>query len=211
LENPLEKRVWNFSKPWKIKPGDPFASVNIDNERAAYDATKYLIDLGHRDIAMISGYLHDLNAGLPRLLGYKRALEEVGFAVRKDRIFEGDFAFQSGYQSMKCMLESTDHPSAIFAASDMMAMGAARAILETGLKIPDDISIIGFDGLDNGAYFYPAITTVEQPRYDYGYEGLKILLEMLTKEYIGPVNCEMQYTILERESCCAFHAKRAQK
>ena len=187
----------------QIDPDDSFVSINIDNEKAAYDATKYLLELGHRDIAMLAGYLHDPNAGLPRLLGYKRALEEAGLVVCKDRIFEGDFAFQSGYNNMKVLLSSKNRPTAVFAASDMMAMGAARAALEQGIQIPDELSIMGFDGLDNGAYFYPAITTIEQPRYDYGYMGLKILLEMLTKKYEGPINCKMHHAILERESCKA--------
>lgn len=185
----------------KINPEDPFASINIDNEKAAYDATKYLLGLGHSDIAILAGYFHDLNAGLPRLLGYKRAMEEAGLSVREDRVFEGDFAFQSGYLNTKTLIGGGKLPTAIFAASDMMAMGAARAILESGLKIPEDISVIGFDGLDNGAYFYPAITTVEQPRYEYGNEGLNILIQMLNKTYAGPISCVMQYTIKERESC----------
>ncbi|KRQ86720.1 Catabolite control protein A [Caloramator mitchellensis] len=179
---------------------EEFHSVTIDNEEAAYKATEYLIKLGHNKIAMLAGKNDDPNAGIPRIEGYKRALTENKIAVREDYIFHGDYKFKSGFQNMLKIIKLKDKPSAIFAASDTMAVGAASCAMQHGFKIPDDFSLIGFDGIELAQYFYPPITTIKQPRYEMGAKGMEKLLKLIQGEEIekGEV---LEFELVERSSC----------
>jgi LacI family transcriptional regulator len=176
-------------------------SVTIDNEKAAYEAVDYLCGLGHKKIAMIAGLFDDPNAGIPRLQGYIRALSENGLRFDKDLIQQGDYGYKSGYDSIRELLDKNIVPTAVFAASDLMAIGASRAMLERGLRIPEDISIIGFDGVEAAEFFYPAITTMSQPRYEMGAEGMRLLTKLMNKEEIEEKNVLLEFELIERESC----------
>jgi LacI family transcriptional regulator len=176
-------------------------SVTIDNEKAAYEAVDYLCRLGHKKIAMIAGLFDDPNAGIPRLQGYIRALSENGLRFDKDLIQQGDYGYKSGYDSIRELLDKNIVPTAVFAASDLMAIGASRAMLERGLRIPEDISIIGFDGVEAAEFFYPAITTMSQPRYEMGAEGMRLLTKLMNKEEIEEKNVLLEFELIERESC----------
>jgi LacI family transcriptional regulator len=176
-------------------------SVTIDNEKAAYEAVDYLCRLGHKKIAMIAGLFDDPNAGIPRLQGYIRALSENGLRFDKDLIQQGDYGYKSGYDSIRELLDKNIVPTAVFAASDLMAIGASRAMLERGLRIPGDISIIGFDGVEAAEFFYPAITTMSQPRYEMGAEGMRLLTKLMNKEEIEEKNVLLEFELIERESC----------
>jgi LacI family transcriptional regulator len=177
-----------------------FHSVTIDNELASYSAVKYLINLGHKRIAMISGEKNDPNAGIPRLEGYKRALKESGIEADENLIFYGNYKFKSGYDAMQKILKLKDKPTAIFAASDTMAVGAASCAMQRGFNIPDDFSLVGFDGVELAEYFYPPITTVKQPRYEMGTKGMEILIKLMKGEE-APKNMVLSYEIVERKSC----------
>lgn len=181
--------------------GNTFPSVTINNEKAAYDAVDYLCKLGHRDICMIAGKFDDPNAGVPRIMGYKTALKDNGICAYYKDIYEGDFSYKSGYMNMMKMLESGTKPTAVFAASDIMAIGASRAILEKGLRIPDDISIMGFDGIEAAEFFYPAISTIVQPRYDMGAVATSLLVKLMNKQQIEGKNMVLEYKLIQRESC----------
>jgi len=177
-----------------------FYSVTIDNERAAYEATKYLIKLGHKRIAMLAGKKEDPNAGIPRINGYKRALEESGLKLDENIIFYGDYKFKSGYQNMLKIIKLKDKPTAIFSASDTMAVGAASCAMQHGFKVPDDFSIIGFDGVELAEYFYPPITTVKQPRYEMGAKGMEMLIKILQGEDVER-EVQLDFELIERSSC----------
>lgn len=175
-------------------------SVTIDNERAAFDITNYLIKMGHRKIAMISGPKDDPNAGITRLEGYKRALLESGISVDENLIFYGNYKFKSGYDAMQKILMLKERPTAIFAASDTMAVGAASCAMQKGFNIPEDFSIVGFDGVELAEYFYPPITTVKQPRYEMGSKGMQLLIDILRGE-TKQKSVVLDYEIIERKSC----------
>ncbi len=175
--------------------------VSIDNEKAAFDAVDYLCGLGHRKIAMISGKFDDPNSGIPRVQGYKRALKKHGIEIDETLIYEGNYKYQSGYENTMKLLQRSDLPTAIFAASDEMAIGVSRAILESGKRIPEDFSVMGFDGIESAAFFYPSITTVRQPRYEMGMEAMRLLLRLLNKETVKEGNVMMNHEIIKRNSC----------
>lgn len=177
------------------------ASVNIDNVKAAYDAVSYLIKIGHQDIGFISGLKGDINSTRPRMEGYINAMKENGLTVVEDWIFYGKYDFEHGYKSMKSLIERGNLPTAIFAGCDMIAMGASKAALEKGLSIPEDISVIGFDGVDEGKYFHPSISTIEQPRFNMGKTAMEMMLSFLRQENVEEKEILLEHKIVIRESC----------
>lgn len=132
--------------------------VNTDSFGGAYMAVRHLIDLGHREIAHISGDMSQYTA-VEKLEGYKRALKDAHLDIKDSLINKGDYTENSGYAAARELL-TTASPTAIFAANDSMAIGAYRAINEAGLKIPEDISVIGFDNIEIAKYLQPPLTTV---------------------------------------------------
>lgn len=155
--------------------------VDADNIGGATKAVEYLIKLGHKKIAHISGWNYVAN-GKDRLYAYKRTLKRNNINIREDYIVEGDFTEISGYNAMKKLLELRERPTAVFAANDLMAIGAIKAIREKRLSVPDNISIIGFDDIPLASYAIPPLTTVHQPIFKMGYESAKILLKLITTQ-----------------------------
>jgi len=133
--------------------------INADNEGGAYKATSYLIKKGHRRIAHIAGDLDKLS-GLQRINGYKKALEAAGLDYNDKLLFYGNFDMESGYKAAKEIINTSPMPSAVFASNDSMAMGAIHAFNESGFKIPDDISVMGFDDIELASYVNPPLTTM---------------------------------------------------
>ncbi|MFW5749619.1 MAG: LacI family DNA-binding transcriptional regulator [Halanaerobium sp.] len=152
--------------------------LNSDNLDAGCRATKYLLELGHRKIAHIKGEdIASSDASKDRVKGYKKALAEAG--IEEEIIYPGYFAREEAYHSTKKLLQ--DHPeiTAIFYASDMMAVGGLKALKDMGLKVPEDISIISIDGLEMAALMDPPITTLAQPAFKMGYLGMEKLIKKL--------------------------------
>ncbi len=176
-------------------------SVAIDSENAAFIAVNYLCGLGHKKIAMITENLIDKNSGIPRINGYKKALQENDITPDEDMIYEGGCKFNDGYRSMLEILQGKELPTAVFAASDVLAVGASRAILEQGKRIPEDISIVGFGGSSSAEYFYPPITTIEHPKHDMGKVGADLLKSILANEKPEVINIILNCKLIIRKSC----------
>ena len=168
-----------------------FSCVGIDNEKAAYEATNYLIQKGHKHIGMILGDEFDAGVSNRRAIGYMRALEENHIPINKAYITLGGYDFEPAYESVKKLLSEEEHITAIFAISDIMAIGAGKAIIDLGYKIGEDISILGFDGLDIGKYYNPALTTIKQPQRKMAYDSINLLVQLIEKK------CENQRCVLE--------------
>ena len=162
-----------------------FSTVQIDNEKAAYEAVKLLLKHEHREIAMLAGEKDDQNAGEPRLRGYFRALQEYGIKINDSLVKYGHYRALDGYKNMSQLLDEQVDFSAVFCASDDMAFGALKSIAERGLKVPEDISIIGFDGIDMIDYTYPCLGSVYQPLYDFGAEAAKIIISQVEEKRAG--------------------------
>jgi LacI family transcriptional regulator len=160
-------------------PDEGVHYVDVDNVAGARMATEHLIRLGHRRIAAITGPLGTV-AGQDRLRGYRQALEGRRIPVQDELIVEGDFTEGSGCAAAQQLLSVS--PSAIFAASDMMAIGALRAVRDAGLHVPQDIALVGFDDVPTASVIEPALTTVRQPIERLGSMGVEILLDLLDNE-----------------------------
>lgn len=169
----------------------------LDNEKAGFEATQHLIDLGHRRIAHIGG-IKDHQDSIRRLTGYCRALEQAGITKDPDLICEGAFDGASGVAAVEKMLSNGTEFTAIFAANDMTAFGARLALYRKGIKVPEQVSIIGFDNQAETEYFTPPLTTVRQPANDMGIAAAATLLKMIAGEdYEFP---QLQTDIVVRES-----------
>lgn len=150
----------------------------VDNEEGAYSATRHLLRLGHRQLAVITGPLHLANA-VERLSGFKRALVAAKVRIESDYIQEARFDRDSGYHAAKRLLRMLPRPTAIFACNDLMALGVLMATRELGIQCPEELSIVGFDDLDFAEFTAPALTTVHQPGYQLGTAAARLLLERI--------------------------------
>jgi len=168
-----------------LPEGTPWLSV--DNRAGAYEATRHLIRLGHRQIAHIQGP-HKYQVSHDRYQGYCDALNEAGISLDPALILEGDFMPPSGRSCANAFfdLPARKRPTAIFAGSDYMAYGAISAAQQRGLRVPEDVAVVGFDDNPSSAHMEPALTTVRQPFYEMGRRASEILLALV--DIPRPVN-----------------------
>lgn len=169
-------------------------SVDVDNCSAARQATQYLLDLGHRQIACISNARPSYSAAPDRVLGYKQALTAAGVAIDEGLIQYADFDPQSGFDCMRALLASGKKFTAVFVASDNVAMGVKSALREAGLRIPADISIIGFDDIPWAKYSDPPLTTIRLPAQDLASEACLMLVDLMQG-----TEPEVQHLVLDTE------------
>ena len=170
--------------------------IKLDDKQAAYQATQFLIDRGHKEIGMISGTKNDKLAGLPRIEGYKQALADNSLTISEDRIAYGDFAYKSGITCMEELFQRSPDITAVFAASDEMAVGALSCAYKKGIKVPDELSVIGYDDTQDAEMAIPPLTTVHQPIYEMGQRAVEMLFS--GKETAESV--VMPHHIVERDS-----------
>ncbi|MBX3062684.1 MAG: LacI family DNA-binding transcriptional regulator [Anaerolineae bacterium] len=185
----------------QVDGADNSSSVSATNWQGAYEATQHLIELGHRRIAFITGALV-IQSAVDRLQGYKAALADSGIPIRDELILEGDYLQRSGYEISKNLLQSAvPLPTAIFASNDLSAFGAMDAARECGLRIPDDISVIGFDDIPQASLVYPKLTTVGQPLEQMGKVAVKMLLEQIEGRNHQPRRVTLATQLVLRDSC----------
>lgn len=153
--------------------------VDVNAELASKKAVNHLLSSGHKHIAMITNAKLDYSSAQQRKSGYLTALEEAGIPIDECLIREGDFTPASGYQAMKELLVCSPRPTAVFVASDVVAIGAIQAIKQEGLQIPNDIAIIGFDDIPMAEYFDPSLSTIRLPAFDLGRVAGEQLIKMV--------------------------------
>jgi LacI family transcriptional regulator len=141
--------------------------VMSDNEAGATTAVRHLYELGHRRIATITGMIES-RPGIDRLRGYRNAMKQLGLAYRDEYVRYGDFYAESGREATDALLDLDEAPTAIFAAADLMAIGAIRAAAERGLSVPGDLSVIGFDDIQLAPHTNPPLTTLRQDKLGLG-------------------------------------------
>lgn len=174
--------------------------IDVDNVEGARNAVLHLLKLGRRRVATITGGLNTA-VGLDRKVGYERAHVEMGLLCDPALIVEGDFTESSAYQAMEHLLQY--HPDAVFAASDIMAVGAIHAIQHHGLNVPSDIAVVGYDDLSPALMVTPTLTTIRQPVRRFGIQAVTALLELLKHGSQPPRQVIMGTELVVRESCGA--------
>ncbi|WP_203340369.1 LacI family DNA-binding transcriptional regulator [Planococcus beijingensis] len=161
--------------------------VTIDSEEASYHAVKHLIQIGHRKIALMNSDEKFLYAR-ERRMGYERALQEHGIPLDGEYIFyTQELGFEQGQQTMKKILQLQDRPTAVFAVSDLLAIGALKEINAAGLHVPEDVAVVGFDKIDFSNMTNPALTTVAQPMYKMGTVAARMLIEKIQGKTVDSI------------------------
>lgn len=162
----------------RIPIGLKTGGVVTDNVAAAYDATRHLISLGHRRIAILTGNFH-LSNSIDRAEGFRKAMQEANLAVRDEYFRVGDFQLDGGYQCGMELVGLAERPTAVFSCNNKMTLGLMRALEESGIPCPDRVSVLGFDDFDWAANFRPRLTTIAQPTREMGAEAMRMLLRRM--------------------------------
>jgi LacI family transcriptional regulator len=186
---------------------DPLASnpnypaVHATNYQGAMDAMEHLLSLGHRRIGYISGRA-ELESSNRRLMGYRAALEKAGIPIDEKLIASGDYTTETGIQCARELLSLDHPPTAIFASNDQMAIGVFQVAQELGLRIPDDLSVIGFDNITESKYM--GLTTVDQFISEMGYVATQMLIKLINDVPLDDQTYRMQTQLVIRSSCKEF-------
>lgn len=186
---------------------EPVFAVCLDDFRGGYLATQYLLSLGHKSIVVILGPENE-ECTKNRLAGYMKALDDAGMEADQRLIIQGDWSASTGKTVITKFLRYQVEFSAIFAQNDRMALGAIRALRETGLRIPQDVSVVGYDDLPLTSYFDPPLTTIHQPIERFGQIGVQLLFEAVNKPDSKPKTIKLDPSLIIRESC-AVHQSMA--
>ncbi len=177
--------------------------VYLDNVEGGALATRHLLERGHRRIAHVTGLMH-LADGSDRCAGYRYALAEQGLPFEEALVAEGDFVEEGGYRAMQLLLQRDAGFTAVFAANDQSAAGALKALRDAGRRVPEDISLVGFDDLIIAHYLYPALTTVRQPFAEMGQAAARLALAALGVDEQKEVTRRFDPVLVERDSVAAL-------
>ncbi|WP_121640723.1 substrate-binding domain-containing protein [Virgibacillus sp. Bac330] len=173
--------------------------IKVDDLKATYDATNYLIKHGHTKLAMVSGPPHDLIAGTPRMEGFKQALNDANLPCKSSQIsWSSAFYFEDGKHAFRSIMKSHPEITAIVAASDEMAAGVISEANAQGIRVPEDVSVIGYDNTKLATMTVPSLTTVSQEFDVMGYRAGELLCQCITGEDMDSII--MEHKIIERES-----------
>lgn len=182
--------------------GSEVPTVSIDNISSSRKIMEHLIQLGHTRIAHITGPM-DVILSRDRLKGYRQALMSHDIEIKPEFIQEGDFSIQSGYDQMIKLLSLQSPPTAVFVFNDEMALGAIKAVKKSGMKVPEDIAVVGFDNINIASFFDPEITTIDQPKYEIGKVAMNLLLKLMNGEQLEKTKIVLPDELIVRESCGA--------
>lgn len=177
-----------------------FPFVTIDQKQAAAQATRILCQEGNQMVAMINGPQGDRINGQPRLEGYRQVLAEWDLPFEESWVKHGDYRYRSGYQAMEEILAEFPTCRAVFAASDEMAVGAIHAAVDAGRKVPEEISIIGFDDIPLAEQVRPLLSTVHVPMYDLGAVAMRLLTKFMNQETVEQSQVLLQTEVHLRDS-----------
>jgi LacI family transcriptional regulator len=181
---------------------DPnYPSVHATNYQGATDAMNYLLGLGHTRIGFISGRA-ELESSTRRLMGYRDAIEKAGLSIDENLIASGDYTTETGAKCAHELLSGENPPSAIFASNDQAAMGVFQVAQELGLRIPEDLSVIGFDNIMESKYM--RLTTVDQFISEMGFVATQMLIKLINGEALDSQTYKMQTRLVIRNSCQAY-------
>jgi LacI family transcriptional regulator len=213
VEDPIVARLQAEDFPFVLvgrHPRHEVSYVDVDNRSAAREAVAHLVEHGYRRIAMIAGP-RNMIASIDRYAGYVTALQEAGRLPDPNLTVHSDFTRRGGYRAMNGLLANAGGmPDAVFVASDAMASGALQALRDAGLRVPDDVAVMGFDGLEETLVSRSVLSTVVQPTMDEGAEAVRVLLALLDRPESAPIQRLLPTHLALRRSCgCARDADSA--
>ena len=208
MSNSLDEDIMELLKELRLPmvlienmdPTGRVPRVSIDNEQAAYDGVTYLIKRRNKRIAYIGADKSLRNLSAERYMGYERALKKNKIKIDDSLVnFSGNKA-KDGFEGINKILESTE-VDAVFCTGDEIAMGVINALRERGIKVPEQVDVVGFDNIYASSIFYPKLTTVAQPMYDMGSVGMRMLIKIINNNELDIKNYILDHEIIERDSC----------
>ncbi|AYE34406.1 LacI family DNA-binding transcriptional regulator [Clostridium septicum] len=176
-------------------------SVTIDNIKATYESTNYLFNKGLKNIAFVGARKDSMNAWGDRYIGYENALNDKGLKIDEELVFTETLKVTTGYDAIESFESLNKEYDAVVCASDEIAMGVINGLRDHGKKVPEDVSVIGFNDNAVASVFYPKITTINQPSYDMGSVAMRMLIKLLAKKEVEEAQYVLDYNLVERESC----------
>jgi LacI family transcriptional regulator len=191
----------------EVASGDDIVEVLVDNFHGSIAAMEHLLDLGYKRIGFING-VPTLAASQERLRGYRLVLQEHDITPRDEWLCTANFREDGGYHCMRQLLSADPSLDAVFVASDLMALGAIKALREEGKRVPDDIAIIGFDDIPLASTFDPPLTTVRQPMEKMGAMAARLLFQLINGEKLLERKVILQTELVVRASCGADYERR---
>lgn len=183
----------------KITGQEDLPYVGFDNRGGVKKAVEHLVKLGHERIGIINGRMTTTNA-LERFQSFQENLAQHKLEFHNEWVADGDFEEEGGYKAAQKILTSVRRPSAILCASDLMAIGAIRALKDQGISVPEDMSIVGFDNMEEAAYHEPALTTVAFSPYEMGKLAARKMFQIIGEENLVERATTLQGELMERES-----------
>jgi DNA-binding LacI/PurR family transcriptional regulator len=186
---------------WEKLEDQDFSYVGFDNFKAAYSAVDYLISLRHRRIGLLVGPYEKVGRVKKRFMGYKKALEDHNIPFDSSLVVSSEPDLMEGKQAMHQLLSISNPPTAVFAASDRLAIGGLTAIKEKGLKVPQNISLVGFDDVEFAAFCDPPLTTVRVPAKEIGQLAVKLISEAIEKGNYQVKKYCLNTELIIRNSC----------
>jgi LacI family transcriptional regulator len=181
-------------------PGSDIPSVDIDNVQGAATAVNHLLQLGHRRIGMVTNAPPPYAASRQRLQGYRQALEQAELSFDENLVQYGNFDEESGQSAMEALLAPEADMTAVFVASDMVALGALRTLRERGLHVPEDVAVVGFDDITAARFIAPALTTVRVPTFGLGWTAAELLIRIIRQDPPQQTHVLLDTELTVRES-----------
>ena len=188
-------------------PNSDIPSVDVDNVSGARAAVEHLLALGRRRVGMITNAPLTYTSSHQRLEGYRQALEQAGIPYDENLVQYGNFDEESGVAAIETLLTLDESPTAVFVASDMVAMGALRTLHDRGLRVPEDIAIVSFDDITAARFITPALTTVHVPTFGLGWSAAELLIRTIEQDYPDQTHVLLNTELIIRESCGASASK----
>jgi LacI family repressor for deo operon, udp, cdd, tsx, nupC, and nupG len=179
--------------------GSPYSSVQIDNVAAAKAVIEHLLEIGHFRIGAIAGPLQSTQSA-DRLIGVQMALSRAGLVLPEDRLTTGEYSASSGLEAAMQLLQTPERPTALFCFNDLMAIGAMQAARSLGLRVPEDLSIVGFDDMFLASAMNPPLSTVRQPARELGAKALELVIEAVERPDIARTQAILPYELVWRSS-----------
>ncbi len=203
LDEDLKETIKNINVPvvsiGTMDEGNEIPSVGIDTYAASYDATSYLQRKGDRNIAYIGYEEHRSVENQKMFNGYRDAMEDNG-TFKEELVYFGALKAEDGYKGIDAILNK-EKIQGIFCSNDEIAMGAINALRENGIRVPEDVDVMGFDDISIASIYHPTLTTVARPLYDMGSVGMRILIKIINKLAVEETYYLLPYNIVERKSC----------
>jgi LacI family transcriptional regulator len=182
LPDLLRQKNIPFVNCWTFDSDSPEPNIGFDNQKAAKNLAEYLLDLGHKEIAIIAGHTGNNDRAMSRLAGFKEALKKRGIPIAGDKILERAYSVKQGREAMRILLKLESPPTAVICGNDILALGAIFECQFAGIKVPEEMSVSGFDDLSLSSQIVPAMTTVRVPAAEMGEQAAEFLISQIRNE-----------------------------